>query len=141
MRNTPALSNSDNVTLLDVVEARGNVSRDLGVAFLESLVLLDVVEVVTTEGQCALHLGGADNTCHAHTTPSDENFGIFFVVLLTLEDSSTNVDISGERALLVDVSTLNGRQGSLEPKANVLVVSLLLSLSLAGKEHILLLLE
>ena len=87
-----ALSNGNNVTLLDG-EAWGAVSVDVLVTLLETTVLLDVVKVITTDDNGALHLGGDDKT---------------------LEDLSTDGNISSEGALLVDVGSLNGSIGGLD---------------------------
>ena len=62
-------------------------------SLLESVVLLDVVQVVSSEGHGPVHLGGEHDT---------------------LEDSATDGDVRGEWALLVDVLTLDGGLGSLE---------------------------
>ena len=67
----------------------------------------------------------------------------FHVGGLTLQDSSTDLNISGEGALLVNIATLNGLSGGLEAKADALVVAdiLLTGCLLGGKEHGFLLLE
>jgi len=93
-----ALSNSNNVTLVDR-EAWGAVCVDVLVTLLETTVLLDVVKVITTDDNGALHLGGDDKT---------------------LENLSTNGNISSEGALLVDVVSLDGSIGGLNAKADIL---------------------
>ena len=50
-----ALTESDDVTFL-ASEAWGDVSTDVLVALLISLVLWDVVEIITTDHDCAAHL-------------------------------------------------------------------------------------
>lgn len=93
-----ALPNSDNVTLVNG-EARGAVSVNVLVTLLETTVLLDVVKVITTDDNGALHLGGDDKT---------------------LEDLSTNGNISSEGALLIDVASLDGSIRGFNAKADVL---------------------
>ena len=93
-----ALSNGDNVTLLHG-EAWGAVSVNVLVTLLETTVLLDVVKVITTDNNGALHLGGDDKT---------------------LEDLSTDGNISSEGALLVDVGSLDGSIGGLDAESDTL---------------------
>ena len=93
-----ALSNGDNITLLNS-EAWRAVSMNVLVTFLETTVLLDVVKVITTDDNGALHLGGDDKT---------------------LKDLSTNGNISSEGALLIDVSSLDGSIGGLDAESDIL---------------------
>ena len=93
-----ALSNGNNITLLHS-EAWGAVSMNVLVTFLETTVLLDVVKVITTDNNGALHLGGDDKT---------------------LEDLSTDGNISSEGALLVDVGSLDGSIGGLDAESDIL---------------------
>src|SRR3546814_16595970 len=97
----PALAKGDDVADLHV-EGRGAVSRDVGVALLETVVFLHVVKVVTTDDNGADHLVGLDDTLH---------------------DVTTDADITGEGALVVDVLTLNGGTRGLETKADVAVIA------------------
>lgn len=93
-------------------------------ALLVTVVLGDEVEVLATDDDGALHLGGDD---------------------LTSEDAATDGDITGEGALLVDVVALNGLLGGLEAKTDLLVPAVVLDRLLAGNlgvlEDTLLLLE
>lgn len=66
---------------------------------LIAIVLFDVVQVVTTDYNGALHLGRDD---------------------LSSEDASTDRDVSGKGALLVNVGTADGSFGGLEAKTNIL---------------------
>jgi len=75
-------------------------------SLLETVVLLDVVEVVAANNDGSGHLVG-------------NNHGS--------EDSSTNRNVASEWALLVDVSTVNGLLWSNETKADVLPPTLSLS--------------
>jgi len=70
------------------------------VSLLITVVLLHVVQIVTTDDNGALHLGRNDSSS---------------------EDATTNGNASGEGALLINVSASNGFLGSLEPKTNILV--------------------
>merc|ERR1719231_2234763 len=62
-------------------------SSNVVVALLETVVLLDVVKVVTADDDGALHLGGLDNA---------------------LEDTAADRHIAGEGALLVDIVAGDG---------------------------------
>ena len=57
-----ALANGNGVTLLNTGEGGGAVSGQVLVSLLESVVLLDVVEVVSSDNDGSLHLGRNDNT-------------------------------------------------------------------------------
>ena len=52
-----ALANSDDVTLLDSGESGGAVSGEVLVSLLESVVLLDVMKVVSSDDDGSSHLG------------------------------------------------------------------------------------
>lgn len=93
-----ALSNGNNITLLNS-KAWGAVSMNVLVTLLETTVLLDVVKVIPTDNNSALHLGRDDKS---------------------LQDLTTDGNISGEGALLVDVGSLNGSIGGLDTQTNVL---------------------
>lgn len=93
-----ALSDGDDITLLHG-EAGAAVGVDVLVALLETAVLPDVVEVVPADDDGALHLGGDDES---------------------LEDLSTDGNVSGEGALLVDVGSLDGGVGGLDTETDVL---------------------
>lgn len=70
---------------------------------LITIVLLDVVEVITTDDDGALHLSNGTNGSG--------------------QDTSTNANLSGEWALVVDVGTLDGLTGSTETQTDLLVVT------------------
>ncbi len=86
--NAPALSDGDDVALLDE-EGRRAVRGEGLVALLVAAVLGDVAEVVAAEDNGAVHLGGDDDA---------------------LEDAAADADIAGEGALLVDVGALREQQ-------------------------------
>ena len=125
----PALANDDLVTRLDT-ESGGDVCGEVLVALLVTGVLGDEVKVFTADDQGAwksqhcpmfqslpisssmrvsrssgrrtVHLGGHDGAG---------------------EDTATDGDHAGERALLVDVGALNGGLGGTETQTDVLVPS------------------
>jgi len=66
----PALANCNLVTLLNT-EGRGNVRREVLVALLISGVLGDVVEVLASDDEGSVHLGGDDGA--GQDTASDRN--------------------------------------------------------------------
>jgi len=119
-----ALADGDDITLLHL-EARRHVGGEHLVALLETVVLADVVQVVATHGDRALHLGGHDDAT---------------------QNAATDVDVAGERALLVNIGSLDGFLGGLEaqtnrlPPAHGLGAQLLVALGLlANKDGVLLL--
>lgn len=71
---------------------------DVGVTTLIPAVLLDVVEVVATHNQRAVHLVRLDDT---------------------LDNTSTDADVASERALLVDVLASGGCGGGLEAQTSL----------------------
>jgi hypothetical protein len=93
-----ALTDSDNITILNG-KCRRAVGGDVLVPLLESAVLQDVVKVVSSDNDGVPHLGGDDHT---------------------IQNSSTDGNISGERTLLVDIVGLNGTVGSLDSETDVL---------------------
>ncbi len=117
-----ALTNGDNITFLHT-EARREMGSNVLVTLLETLVLTHVVQVITTHNDRALHLVGKNHT---------------------LQDTATDSNVTGERAFLVDITTVNGSLWGLEAKTNVLVETwafLLTSKFLASKKDTFLLLE
>ena len=108
-----ALAHGHNVAFLHVLEAGGAVDGHVLVSLLITLVLGDEVEVIPSHDDRSLHLGGKNEA---------------------LQDSTSNGHVAGEGALLVDVATLNSGLGSLESKADVLVISGSLCAKKAKKE-------
>merc|ERR1712176_1491229 len=121
-----ALANRHGVANSDVTEAGRQMGRDILVPLLETLVFSDEVKVVSSDDDGALHLELLNNA---------------------IENSSANLDESGEGALLVDVVALLGLHRGLEAQSDVLHVTDLLGLGpsdeggLVVQEDILLLLE
>jgi hypothetical protein len=99
LRQRAALSDGDDVSVLDGVKCRRAVGGNVLVSFLKTTVLRDVVQVVSSYDDRSLHLGGHD---------------------LTLYDSPADGYVSGEGAFLVHVVSLNRRIGSLNTETNVL---------------------
>jgi hypothetical protein len=83
-------------------------SGNIAVALLETVVLLDVMEVVTSNNDSSLHFVSLDNT---------------------FENTTADADVASERAVLVDISTLDSFFGGLESQAYVLVITVPLSSS------------
>lgn len=103
----PALTDGDHITLLES-KSGGTVGRDVLVPLLETVVLGYVVKVVTTHNDGPLHLRGDNNAP---------------------QDTAANADITGERALFVDVLAFYSLLGCLEAKTNVLDETEALALS------------
>ena len=97
-----ALSASDDITLLNI-EARGRVNCGVLVTLLETVILLDVVQVMATNDDGSRHL-----VRNNHAS----------------EDSSTDGHVASEGALLVDIRTSDGLLGGLESETHVLPPSL-----------------
>lgn len=67
----PALSNGNLVTLLNT-ESRGNVGRYVLMALLVTVVLGNVVEVVSPDNEGSVHLGGDDGAGQDTATDGDK---------------------------------------------------------------------
>lgn len=107
-----ALSNGDNITVLNSLKGRRAVGRNVLVPLLKTTVLDNVVQVIPSDNDRSLHLGGHD---------------------LSLENSSTDGNISSEGALLVDIVAFNSEIRGLDSKTDALYESHGL---LAGRLHI-----
>ena len=86
-------------------------SRDVLVTLFVTVVLGDVVKVVTTDNESTLHLGGNNNTS---------------------QDTTLDVNFTNERTLLVDVGTSLGFLGGLETVTDFLEPTLVTLLSVLG---------
>lgn len=115
------LANNDNVTLLDT-ESWRNMSSNVSVSLLVSVVLWNVVQVVPSDDDGSVHLGRDDSTS---------------------QNSTSDGNKTGKRTLFVDVVTLNSGLRGLETQTNVLVPSLglLVGLSLWVGENVRLLVK
>ena len=94
--------------------------RDVSVAFFVSLILLHVVEEVTTNDDGALHLGRDDHS---------------------FNDLTADLHVTGEGALLVDVLAVDSFDGGAEAEAHVLVVARLALEDFLVEGHTILTLE
>lgn len=100
-------------------------NRHILMSFLKSVVLSYVMKVVSSDDDCPLHLHLDDHTS---------------------KDSSSNHDVSGERALLVNVMTFSGLPWSSESQPNFpditnCLLASLQQLRLLVEEDVMLLLE
>lgn len=82
-----------------VIESGRDVSRDVGVTLFVTVVLGNVVKVITTNNDSTLHLSGGDNTG---------------------KDTTLDVDFTNEGTLLINVGTVLGFLGGLETVTNFL---------------------
>lgn len=96
-----ALTNNDDVTFFHQ-ESWRNVASDVFVALLVTVVLWNVVQVVATNNDRSFHFGGDNGTA---------------------KNSSANGNVSGERALFVDVGAFNSFARSFVAQTSVLEVS------------------
>ena len=96
-----ALANSHDVTD-DESEGGGLVASHGVMTLFESVVLSDVMEVITTDDNVVLHFVGDNDT---------------------LENSASDGDVSGERALVVNPLAFDCLFGGLETKSDLLVES------------------
>lgn len=96
------LTNGNDVTDLDT-ESWRNVDWDVLVSLLVSVVLWNVVQVVSSDDDGTVHLGGDNNTG---------------------QDLTTDGNKTSEWALLVNVSTFDGGLWGLETQTSVLIPSL-----------------
>lgn len=62
LREGSALSYSHDITFLDSRESGGTVDGDVSVSLFESVVLLDVMEIVPSDDNSSLHLGRNDDS-------------------------------------------------------------------------------
>jgi hypothetical protein len=126
-----ALADSDDVTDLDA-ERGGAVGGERLVALLESVVLLDIVQVVASDDDGALHLGRNDDTPEKlKLIQSDPASGVRFIINKyreseqtntsehLLENTATDADIRGERAFFVNVVSFDCLLGGFEALINV----------------------
>lgn len=84
-----------------MIESGGAVSVIVTVTFFVSVVLRDIVEVVTSDDNGSLHFGAEDNA---------------------FQDLASDVNVAGEGAFLIDIVALDGFFGSFEVESYVLVV-------------------
>jgi len=81
-------------------EARGAVAGNISMAFLEPVVFLNVVQIIPSDDDSPLHFGGLDDA---------------------FQNAASNMDIAGERALLIHIHTVDGGWRGLEAQTNSFV--------------------
>jgi hypothetical protein len=91
----PALSDSGDISFFEETECWGAVSMDGLVSFLKSVVFFDIMKVVSSDNYGSLHF------CGDHDTPKTISFATL------LEQSASDVDLSGEGAFSVHVVSFN----------------------------------
>jgi hypothetical protein len=102
LRQWSTLTNGNQVTLLDT-EGWGDVSRQVFVTLLVSVVFWNVVQVVTSDDDGTVHLGGDNGTG---------------------QDLTSDGNVTNEWTLLVNVRTVNGGLWGFETQTDLLVPSL-----------------
>lgn len=102
LRERSALTYSNNVANFDVVECWRAVNSDCSMSLLISVILLDEMDIVSSDDNRVLHLGRNDDS---------------------FEDLSSNANIACEWTLLINICSLDGFLWSSETKTNVLIVS------------------
>jgi hypothetical protein len=60
-RQRSALTGNNDITFFDT-KTRGDVAGDVFMSFLETLIFLHVVEVISTDNHCVCHFGGNDHS-------------------------------------------------------------------------------
>ena len=108
----PALSNSDDIAIL-YAERRTAVNSNILVALLKTTILGDVVQIVTSHNNSVLHLCANNQS---------------------LKDAATNAHVTGERALLVNIRSLNSGSRSFNSETDVLYPAHGLALTLGASD-------
>ena len=88
-----ALSDGKDISNSDSLESWGKMSGKIVMSLLESVILLDVMEVISSQDDGVSHLGGKDDT---------------------FTDSSSDRNVRGEWAFLVNILSLHGACWSFE---------------------------
>ena len=96
-----ALTDHGNISFLNC-ESWGTVDRDISVSLLISVVFGHIVQVISSNHDGSLHLGGDHDS---------------------LKDLSSDGHVGGEGAFLINVSGFNGFLGGSDTKTNILVES------------------
>lgn len=95
-----AFTDSDDITSLNTNESGRAMGGNVLVSLFVTVILLDVVQVFTTNDNGAFHFGGNN---------------------LTSKNTSTDGYVTSEGAFLINVSSSDGFLGSLETQTDVLV--------------------
>jgi len=93
LRDWSALTNSDDVTGSNTRESWGEMGSKVMMSLLESVILLDVMEVISSEGNSTGHLSAKNDT---------------------FENSTSDGSGGSEWALFVNISSLHGGNWGLE---------------------------
>ena len=99
--NGSALSSNNNISF-SYVESGRDVNGDISVTLFISVVF-----------GCEMHIISTDNNSSVHFGRNHES----------LDDSSSNGNVAGERAFLIDIMTFAGFFGGLESQTDVFPVS------------------
>lgn len=111
-----ALSNSHDITNADSWECRWAMDSEVVVSLFESVVLSDVMQVISSDDDGSLHLGWKDDTPNyiiiINIYIIENKEACILKPLLRkeqnlLEDSASDWDVWGEWALLVNILSLN----------------------------------
>jgi len=109
-----ALSDGEDISNSDSLESWGDMGRKVVMSLFESVILLDVMKVISSQDDGVGHLGGKDDT---------------------FTDSSSDGNVRSEWALMVNPLTFHGSCWSFETKSDLFVVSGGL-VSLLGKDFL-----
>jgi len=82
-----ALSDGKDISDSNSLESWGKMGRKVVMSLLESVIFLDIMEVISSQDDGSSHLGGKDDT---------------------FTDSSSDGNVRGEWAFLVNILTLHG---------------------------------
>ena len=88
-----ALSDGEDISNSDSLESWGDMGRKVVMSLLESVILLDVMKVISSQDDGVSHLGGKDDT---------------------FTDSSSDRNVRSEWAFFVNVLSLHGSCWSFE---------------------------
>ena len=102
LREWSALANSDSVADFNVAESWRDVNADCSMSFLISVILLDEMNIVSSNDESVSHLGRENDS---------------------FEDLSSNANIACEGAFLINICSLDCLFWSSETKSDVFIVS------------------
>ena len=97
-----ALSDGEDISDSNSLESWGKMGRKVVMSLLESVIFLDIMEVISSQDDSSSHLGGKDDT---------------------FTDSSSDRNVRSEWAFLVNVLTLHGVSWGFETESNLFVIS------------------
>ena len=97
-----ALSDGEDISDSNSLESWGKMGRKVVMSLLESVIFLDIMEVISSQDDSSSHLGGKDDT---------------------FTDSSSDRNVRSEWAFLVNILTLHGVGWGFETESNLFVIS------------------